>query len=257
MVGEGAVIVSDRKPAGEYKLLLMKIEVLYKALLDLEADQLKLNALPTGAPLREQVRQEVFWIFFGKMLKLFSSQHEILLFLFQISGEEVTHLSILQSGLASSDLVQDCLAVAKVEKYCHQNILIFPNYFQGRNLILRGLSKVPPSSLILNTILGEKERSDSDWREVDGEMFLFQEISTWWPGTTARTSTSGLCWPNTLIPRGESSLVRSHQTCRDFTITLHRQYDDIWIICGHSVLSVAPGSASYSPHLVLILKTGR
>ena len=56
MVGEGAVIVSDRKPAGEYKLLLMKIEVLYKALLDLEADQLKLNALPTGAPLREQVR---------------------------------------------------------------------------------------------------------------------------------------------------------------------------------------------------------
>ena len=56
MVGEGAVIVSDRKPAGEFKLLLMKIEVLYKALLDLEADQLKLNALPTGAPLREQVR---------------------------------------------------------------------------------------------------------------------------------------------------------------------------------------------------------
>ena len=56
MVGEGAVIVSDRKPAGEYKLLLMRIEVLYKALLDLEADQLKLNALPTGAPLREQVR---------------------------------------------------------------------------------------------------------------------------------------------------------------------------------------------------------
>ena len=55
MVGEGAVIVSDRKPAGEYKLLLMRIEVLYKALLDLEADQLKLNALPTGAPLREQV----------------------------------------------------------------------------------------------------------------------------------------------------------------------------------------------------------
>merc|ERR1719336_1901945 len=108
VVGEGAVIVSERKPAGEYKLLLMKIEVLHKALLDLEADQLKLNALPTGAPLREQ-----------------------------IAGEEVTHLSILQSGLASSDLVQDCLAVAK-----------------GRNLILRGLTKVPPSALILNTILG-------------------------------------------------------------------------------------------------------
>ena len=67
----------------------------------------------------------------------------------------MTHLSILQSGLASSDLVQDCLAVAKVEKYCYQNILIFRKYFQGRNLILRGLSKVPPSSLILNTILGK------------------------------------------------------------------------------------------------------
>ena len=57
VVGEGAVIINDRKPAGEYKLLLMKIEVLYKALLDLEADQLKLNALPTGAPHREQVRR--------------------------------------------------------------------------------------------------------------------------------------------------------------------------------------------------------
>jgi len=108
VVSEGAVIVSERKPAGEYKLLLMKIEVLYKALLDLEADQLKLNALPTGAPLRGQ-----------------------------IAGEEVTHLTILQSGLANSELVQDCLAVAK-----------------GRNLILRGLTKVPPSSVILNTILG-------------------------------------------------------------------------------------------------------
>jgi len=108
VVGEGAVIVSDRKPAGEYKLLLMRIEVLYKALLDLEADQLKLNALPTGAPLREQ-----------------------------IAGEEVTHLHILQSGLANSELVQDCLAVAK-----------------GRNLVLRGLGKVPPSTIILNTILG-------------------------------------------------------------------------------------------------------
>ena len=48
--------VSDRKhAAGEYKLILMKIEVLYTALLDLESDKLKLNALPTGAPLREQV----------------------------------------------------------------------------------------------------------------------------------------------------------------------------------------------------------
>ena len=33
---------------------------------------------------------------------------------FQIAGEEVTHLHILQSGLANSELVQDCLAVAKV-----------------------------------------------------------------------------------------------------------------------------------------------
>ena len=47
----------------------------------------------------------------------------------------MTHLSILQSGLASSDLVQDCLAVAKVEKYFHQNILIFPKYFQGQHRV--------------------------------------------------------------------------------------------------------------------------
>ena len=54
--GPGLVSVTlDRKPAGEYKLLLMKIEVLFSALLDLEADKLKLEALPTGAPLREQV----------------------------------------------------------------------------------------------------------------------------------------------------------------------------------------------------------
>merc|ERR1719422_147970 len=80
----GAVVVSDKKQSGEYKLLLMKIEVLYTALLDLEADNLKLNALPTGAPLREQITQD-----------------------------EVTHLQILQSGLSSADVVADCLAVAK------------------------------------------------------------------------------------------------------------------------------------------------
>lgn len=50
-----AAQLQDRRPAGEYKLLLMRIEVLYTALLDLEADKLKLEALPTGAPLREQV----------------------------------------------------------------------------------------------------------------------------------------------------------------------------------------------------------
>jgi len=76
--------VTDKKQSGEYKLLLMKIEVLYTALLDLEADNLKLNALPTGAPLREQ-----------------------------ITHDELTHLQILQSGLSSADVVADCLAVAK------------------------------------------------------------------------------------------------------------------------------------------------
>ena len=55
----GAMVLGDKKQSGEYKLLLIKIEVLFTALLDLEADNLKLNALPTGAPLREQVRQYV------------------------------------------------------------------------------------------------------------------------------------------------------------------------------------------------------
>merc|ERR1719468_768097 len=77
-------VTLDRKPAGEYKLLLMKIEVLFSALLDLEADKLKLEALPTGAPLREQ-----------------------------ISHAEVSHQQILQSGLSSAEVVSDCLAVAK------------------------------------------------------------------------------------------------------------------------------------------------
>ena len=35
--------------------MLIQIEGLYLALLNLESDQLKLHALPTGAPLREQV----------------------------------------------------------------------------------------------------------------------------------------------------------------------------------------------------------
>ena len=35
--------------------VLIQIEGLYLALLNLESDQLKLHALPTGAPLREQV----------------------------------------------------------------------------------------------------------------------------------------------------------------------------------------------------------
>ena len=48
-------LIEKKKASGEYKMLLMKIEVLFSALLDLEADKLKLEALPTGAPLREQV----------------------------------------------------------------------------------------------------------------------------------------------------------------------------------------------------------
>ena len=48
-----------RKQGNDYKQVLIQIEVLYMALLDLESDQLKLSALPTGAPLREQVIQEL------------------------------------------------------------------------------------------------------------------------------------------------------------------------------------------------------
>merc|ERR1719367_2180482 len=100
--------VSDKKhAAGEYKLILMKIEVLYTALLDLESDKLKLNALPTGAPLREQ-----------------------------ISNDEVNHLQILQSGLSQTDIVSDCLSVAK-----------------GRSLVLRSLAYLSSVPDILNNIL--------------------------------------------------------------------------------------------------------
>jgi len=100
--------VSDRKhAAGEYKLILMKIEVLYTALLDLESDKLKLNALPTGAPLREQ-----------------------------IGNDEVNHLQILQSGLSQTDIVSDCLSVAK-----------------GRSLVLRSLAYLGSVPDILNNIL--------------------------------------------------------------------------------------------------------
>ena len=44
-----------RKQGNDYKQVLIQIEGLYMALLDLESDQLKLSALPTNAPLREQV----------------------------------------------------------------------------------------------------------------------------------------------------------------------------------------------------------
>ena len=40
----------------------VQIEGLYLALLNLESDQLKLHALPTGAPLREQVSCTFFFL---------------------------------------------------------------------------------------------------------------------------------------------------------------------------------------------------
>ena len=44
-----------RRPLTFSPQVLIQIEGLYLALLNLESDQLKLHALPTGAPLREQV----------------------------------------------------------------------------------------------------------------------------------------------------------------------------------------------------------
>jgi len=82
----GAVVVEQghKKAGNDYKQVLIQIEVLYNALLDLESDQLKLSALPTGAPLREQV-----------------------------SSDELSHLHTLQSGLSSQEWLPDCLAVPK------------------------------------------------------------------------------------------------------------------------------------------------
>jgi len=82
----GAVVVEQghKKQGSDYKQVLIQIEGLYNALLDLESDQLKLSALPTGAPLREQV-----------------------------SSDELSHLHTIQSGLASQEWLPDCLAVPK------------------------------------------------------------------------------------------------------------------------------------------------
>eukprot|EP00092_Neocalanus_flemingeri_P076161 GFUD01094428.1.p1 GENE.GFUD01094428.1~~GFUD01094428.1.p1 ORF type:complete len:645 (-),score=197.91 GFUD01094428.1:247-1908(-) len=82
----GAVVVEQgsKKQGTDYKQVLIQIEVLYMALLDLESDQLKLSALPTGAPLREQV-----------------------------SCDEETHLHLLQSGLSCPHWLGDCLSVPK------------------------------------------------------------------------------------------------------------------------------------------------
>ena len=47
--------ICDSAPLTFSPQVLIQIEGLYLALLNLESDQLKLHALPTGAPLREQV----------------------------------------------------------------------------------------------------------------------------------------------------------------------------------------------------------
>jgi len=68
----------------DYKQVLIQIEVLYLALLDLESDQLKLHCLPTGAPLRDQVVEA-----------------------------ESLHLRLIQSGLSKPGWLTDCIAVPK------------------------------------------------------------------------------------------------------------------------------------------------
>jgi len=80
----GAVVVEGAKVGADYKQVLIQIEELYLALLNLESDQLKLHALPTGAPLREQV-----------------------------SEAESLHLSLLTTGLGRPGWLADCLAVPK------------------------------------------------------------------------------------------------------------------------------------------------
>lgn len=80
----GALVVEQGAAKGNYKQVLIQLEVLYLALLDLESDQLKLHALPTGAPLREQV-----------------------------SEAESLHLSLLHQGLSRPGFLADCLAVPK------------------------------------------------------------------------------------------------------------------------------------------------
>ena len=114
-----------RKQGSDYKQVLIQIEGLYNALLDLESDQLKLSALPTGAPLREQVRPAV------------SPYH--LTPHVQVSSDELSHLHTIQSGLSSQEWLPDCLAVPK-----------------GRSLVLRSLSHLSPSkrSVLLTILLG-------------------------------------------------------------------------------------------------------
>jgi len=73
-----------KRTGADYKQVLIQIEGLYLALLNLESDQLKLHALPTGAPLREQVAEA-----------------------------ESQHLAQLHLGLAKTSWLADCLAVPK------------------------------------------------------------------------------------------------------------------------------------------------
>jgi len=82
--GSPAPGAEPKRTGADYKQVLIQIEGLYLALLNLESDQLKLHALPTGAPLREQV-----------------------------AVAESQHLAQLQVGLARTPWLADCLAVPK------------------------------------------------------------------------------------------------------------------------------------------------
>merc|ERR1711994_1205740 len=82
--GSPAPGAEPKRTGADYKQVLIQIEGLYLALLNLESDQLKLHALPTGAPLREQVAEA-----------------------------ESQHLAQLHLGLAKTSWLADCLAVPK------------------------------------------------------------------------------------------------------------------------------------------------
>jgi len=76
--------MSPGKAKTDLKSVLMHLEVLYIALLDLECDHLKLMALPQHAPLRPQVVES-----------------------------SLQHLHTLETGLSHSSWLVDCLAVSK------------------------------------------------------------------------------------------------------------------------------------------------
>jgi DNA topoisomerase 2-associated protein PAT1 len=58
-VAPGATVVKTQAKRVDYKQVLLQIERLYFILLEVEALKLKLSAIPTGAPLREQVTLEL------------------------------------------------------------------------------------------------------------------------------------------------------------------------------------------------------